>query len=366
MVQKNQELLIGLAALVVVVVLIYLYSNDTQKSVEGFDLGDDIQSLEDKLLSNYKSEDSSKTKEQLQDHLARAKLVLDKYGLHPGANSPDLSKCNIDPDSNKCTVAKAEDRDKYIHKSDMPESGPNVDLSKYVLKSSIPPEKVCPPPKEVDLSKYVLKSTIPPQQECPACVCPKVQVSAGLCQKCPPPPKCPAPKACEEKICLAPAPCPSQGKCPPPVPCPTQEDKVRYDIKYIKVPTVVTKTVEVDKYGNMISQHIGDENKNRKTSNQKLARLIQSYQDAKSKQYTSASETISSTLEQGGTSRQSPYNSNTEASKSVSYKEVIPEVESEDKVNISYNVSQQTPTCLNPELNRDFKKRAEGVYGYPF
>ena len=106
MVQKNQELLIGLAALVVVAVLIYLYSNDTQKSVEGFDLGDDIQSLEDKLLSNYKSEDSSKTKEQLQDHLARAKLVLDKYGLHPGANSPDLSKCNIDPDSNKCTVLK--------------------------------------------------------------------------------------------------------------------------------------------------------------------------------------------------------------------------------------------------------------------
>ena len=372
MLQKNQELLFTIVAVVVVVtimVLIYLYRNNTQNTVEGFDLANYIQSLEDKLLSNYKLEDSSKTKEQLQEHLARAKLILDKYGLHPGSNSPDLSKCNLDSDSNKCTVAKAEDRDKYIHKSDMPEAGLNVDLSKYVLKSSIPPEKVCPAPKEVDLTKYVLKSSIPPQQECPACVCPKVKVSAGLCQKCPPPPKCPAPAPCEEKMCLAPAPCPSLGKCPAPKPCPTQEDKVRYDIKYIKVPTIVTKTVKVDRYGNIISQYIGDEsnqNTNTKTSNEKLAKLIQSYEDAKRKQYTSGSETISSTLEQDGESSQSLYNSNTAASKSVSYKEVIPDVESADKVNISYNVKQQTPTCLNPELNSDFKKRAEGVYGYPF
>ena len=100
------------------------------------------------------------------------------------------------------------------------------DMSKYVLKSSIKPQQKCP-----DMSNYVLKTNILPEKKCPDCVCPKVNVSAGLCKKCapcpacPPPkrcprPKCPAPKPCPQASCPKPKPCPLQGKCPPPRPCP--------------------------------------------------------------------------------------------------------------------------------------------------
>jgi hypothetical protein len=98
---------------------------------------------------------------------------------------------------------------------------PVPDMSKYVLKSSIPPPKVCPDMKQYmlktecpptpDLSQYVLKSSIPKQEpviidnsackkdagECPPCPrprCPEI--------KCPPPTVCPA---CPEAKC---EPCP--------------------------------------------------------------------------------------------------------------------------------------------------------------
>jgi len=95
------------------------------------------------------------------------------------------------------------------------------DLSKYVLKASIPPPVTCPDmsnymlktecPPVADLSKYVLKASIPKQQpiiiDNSAC-----QKSAGECPPCPrarcPEVKCPAPT-----VCPAPAPCPRQV-CP--------------------------------------------------------------------------------------------------------------------------------------------------------
>ena len=57
-----------------------------------------------------------------------------------------------------------------------------------------------------DLSDYVLKSSIPPIQKCPPCICPKVQVQAGLCEggnntggnDCGP---CPPPERCDQSIC---------------------------------------------------------------------------------------------------------------------------------------------------------------------
>ena len=91
------------------------------------------------------------------------------------------------------------------------------DLSKYVLKSTIPPCQQCPDmsqymlksecPPVPDLSKYVLKSSIPKPQPIiiDSSACSKAQ-----CGECPP---CPRPRCPEVK-------CPAPTKCPPPAPCP--------------------------------------------------------------------------------------------------------------------------------------------------
>lgn len=100
---------------------------------------------------------------------------------------------------------------------------PVQDLSKYVLKSSIPPPPTCPDmssymlktqcPPVPDLSQYVLRSSIPEPEpiivdnsacgkdcgECPACPrprCPEI--------KCPPPTVCPACPPCERQACPQP------------------------------------------------------------------------------------------------------------------------------------------------------------------
>lgn len=92
------------------------------------------------------------------------------------------------------------------------------DLSKYVLKSTIPPCPQCPDmsnymlktecPPVPDLSQYVLKSSIPKQQpvilDCSKCSKPKGE--------CPP---CPRARCPEVK-------CPEPTKCPPCAPCPRQ------------------------------------------------------------------------------------------------------------------------------------------------
>jgi hypothetical protein len=93
-------------------------------------------------------------------------------------------------------------------------SGP--DMSKYVLKTTIPPCPQCPDMSEYmlksecppvpDLSKYILKSSIPKPQP--------IIIDSSSCQKqcgeCPP---CPRPRCPEVK-------CPPPTKCPPPAPCP--------------------------------------------------------------------------------------------------------------------------------------------------
>ena len=91
------------------------------------------------------------------------------------------------------------------------------DLSRYVLKSSIPPCPACPDmsqymlktecPPTPDLSKYILKSSVPKPQpiiiDSSAC-------TKGACGECPP---CPRPRCPDVK-------CPPPTKCPPPAPCP--------------------------------------------------------------------------------------------------------------------------------------------------
>ena len=106
---------------------------------------------------------------------------------------------------------------------------------------------------DIDYSKYILKESIPPVRQCPPCVCPKVSVSAGLCKKCPPPPRCPPPercpivkcpiiKPCENKLkCPDPKPCPSSPTCPAPRPCKKPKTVYKEQIKYIKVPTFISR-----------------------------------------------------------------------------------------------------------------------------
>lgn len=108
-----------------------------------------------------------------------------------------------------CPPCREPDLSKYVLKSTIPPCPQCPDMSQYMLKSECPPVP--------DLSKYVLKSSIPKPQpiiidssackneagECPPCPrprCPEV--------KCPPPTKCPPPAPCPRPVCP-----PTQVKC---------------------------------------------------------------------------------------------------------------------------------------------------------
>lgn len=104
--------------------------------------------------------------------------------------------------------------DKCGHPSSCP---PVPDLSKYVLKTSIPPcaaspdmnnymlKSECPPVP--DLSQYVLKSSVPKQQPI---IIDTSEDRKGKCGDCPP---CPRPRCPEVR-------CPPATVCPAPPPCP--------------------------------------------------------------------------------------------------------------------------------------------------
>jgi hypothetical protein len=218
------------ASLVLCFVLMLVNESNHIDSVEGFDPV--VDAIQDQL--------KNQSPDQLKDTIKSLQQRLIDYGYAPDLNKY-VSKSELGLDAGKCIVAKAEDRDKYISKSDVPSPGPRIDLSQYVKKSSIPPEKVCPAAPEIDYSAYVKKSTLPPNEKCPPCIAPKVKVSAGLCRECPPPPPCPTQQ-----------PCPIV-KCPEPQPCPVKECPKCNEIRYIKVPTIITKTITVDKDGNVIS-----------------------------------------------------------------------------------------------------------------
>lgn len=198
----------------------------------------------DPVIDAIQTQLQNENPEQLKQTIQNLQQRLINYGYAPDMNNY-VKKTELGVNDGKCIVATAEDRDKYIAKTDVPPAGPRIDLSQYMKKTSIPPEKVCPPAPTVDLSAYVKKSTLPPNEKCPPCIAPKVKVSAGLCRECPPPPPCPAPE-----------PCPACN-CPPPAPCPSQKECKKCDeIRYIKVPAVITKTITVDKDGNVLSQKI--------------------------------------------------------------------------------------------------------------
>ena len=202
----------------------------------------------DPVIAAIQSQLQNETPEQLKSTIQTLQQRLIDYGYAPNLNNY-VTKTSLGPNDGKCLVASAEDRDKYMSKSDVPSPGPRIDLSQYVKKSSIPPEKVCPAVPEIDYSAYVKKSTLPPNEKCPPCIAPKVKVSAGLCRECPPPPACPVPEPCPQLRCPEPAPCPTLGKC---TPCD--------EIRYIKVPTIITKTITLDSMGNVVSQNVNSGN----------------------------------------------------------------------------------------------------------
>lgn len=101
-----------------------------------------------------------------------------------------------------CPPCREPDLSKYVLKSTVPPCPPLPDLSKYMLKTECP--------SVPDMSKYVLKSSVP---QCPPCIstCSK-PCKIGECPPCPrprcPTVKCPEPKACPACPAAQCAPCP--------------------------------------------------------------------------------------------------------------------------------------------------------------
>lgn len=121
----------------------------------------------------------------------------------PKPSSKSSSKHAIRP---ACPECKQPDMSKYVLKSSIPPCPAVPDMSNYILKSECPPVP--------DLSNYVLKSSIPKQQ--PVILdCSKCQKPKGECPPCPRP-RCPEVKCPEPTKCAPCAPCPRQS-CPPAV-----------------------------------------------------------------------------------------------------------------------------------------------------
>ena len=105
-----------------------------------------------------------------------------------------------------CPPCREPDMSKYVLKTTIPPCPPMPDLRNYILKTEVPPVP--------DLSNYVLKSSIPKPQpvllDCSKCNKPK-----GECPPCPRP-RCPEVKCAPPTKCPACSPCP-RPTCPPAV-----------------------------------------------------------------------------------------------------------------------------------------------------
>jgi hypothetical protein len=232
---NTTNVLLVILGIILILCFILMIMNNDIKNIEHFD----------PVVDAIQSQLQSQTPEQLKSTIKSLQQRLIDYGYAPDLDKY-VTKTQLGTDSGVCTVSTATDRDKYMAKSDSPVPGPRIDLSQYVKKSSIPPAPVCPPPPVIDYSAYVKKSTLPPVDKCPPCIAPKVKVSAGLCRECPPAPSCPAPERCPDVV------------CPPQLPCPSQTCRPCDEIRYIKVPTLITKTITVDSSGNVLSQKTTD------------------------------------------------------------------------------------------------------------
>lgn len=117
-----------------------------------------------------------------------------------------LSPCECPKPRPVCPPCREPDMSKYVLKSSIPPCPTCPDMSSYMLKTECPPVP--------DLSKYVLKSSIPKQQ--PVILdCSKCKKPSGDCPPCPRP-RCPEVKCPEPTKCAPCAPCARQS-CPPAV-----------------------------------------------------------------------------------------------------------------------------------------------------
>ena len=299
----------------------------------------------DPVVDAIQAKLQSETPEQLKSTINTLQQRLIDYGYTPDMNSY-VKKTDLSVNDGKCLVSNAEDRDKYMSKSDTPVAGPRIDLSQYVKKSSIPPEKICPAQQEIDYSAYVKKSTLPPDVKCPPCISPKVKVSAGLCRECPPAPSCPAPERCPQLICPEPAPCSPAPTC---VKC--------EEVRYIKVPTLITKTVTVDSNGNVVSQKIDSGTVTTNAATEPFT----------TKPFT----TIPSTTQAFTTLLQQQLQQQLQKQPSITYASQIPYTTFPTMSSYIPNITlaqtlestngSKKAFCPNSELNSEFKKF--GIYG---
>jgi hypothetical protein len=123
---------------------------------------------------------------------------------HEGFQSPDAM-------ASSATCPPMPDLSKYVLKTSIPPCPGKPDMTNYMLKTECPPVP--------DLSQYVLKSSIPKQQ--PIIIDTSTDVKAK-CGECPP---CPRPR-CPEVRCPAPTVCPAAAPCPRAV-CPQTTVKCR-------------------------------------------------------------------------------------------------------------------------------------------
>ena len=261
---KNFNVILVIVLVVVVLSLISLFMQPTPMSKQNIErFSGDLINLEKFAVTD--------------NNVAQIKTDLTDIKKNMASGYPDMSKYALKselPPTTLCRVVDAVDKDSYVSKSDSSSLNKlvkcpvpaNYNPNDYISKTAALQPQLCPECPTIDTSKYVLKSTLPPAQKCPDCKCPQVKVSAGLCQKCPPPPKCPEPKPCPVVECPQPKPCPPQQECPA---CPPKEacpPKICPPCPVIPTPTecpkccdrdvikILKKTVYVDQNGKEIKK----------------------------------------------------------------------------------------------------------------
>ena len=136
---------------------------------------------------------------------------------------PECSQCggacpcsNHPEDRGQCPKCpRYPDMSKYVLKSSIPPIPPAPDMKNYMLKTECPPVP--------DLSQYVLKSSMPKQDPI---IIDNSACKGGNCGECPP---CPRPR-CPEVKCPEPTVCPMCAPCPR-AECPQQTVKCKAETK---------------------------------------------------------------------------------------------------------------------------------------
>lgn len=127
-----------------------------------------------------------------------------REGFQSGANCPSCGTETACPSIDTDLCPPVPDLSKYVLKSSIPPCPALPDLDNYMLKSECPPVP--------DLSQYVMKSTIPPQQPIIIDTSEDRKAKCGDCPPCPRP-RCPEVKCPPPTVCPTPAPCP-RAVCP--------------------------------------------------------------------------------------------------------------------------------------------------------